>query len=152
MTLRHIYEFKTTLPATIDAVWDFHAQPDVLKKLMPFPIIVHIHRDARTSLMAGEIEFTLWLLFIPSRWRVEHDAGPHEFSFVDRLLEGPVASWQHEHLLREVEGGVELTDRVTLQHYAQGFWALFTRLFFSGLPMQILFFYRHWRTRREILR
>ncbi len=107
-----------------------------------------IQRDDRTSLTEGEIEFTLWFGPLPVHWTARHEPGPTDTSFRDRMLRGPMKSWLHEHSFRQTDQGVELIDHVTYELPDGGFWALFARLFFDGLPLRFLFFYRHLRTRQ----
>jgi ligand-binding SRPBCC domain-containing protein len=110
---------------------------------------MQLHRDERRSLTEGDIEFSLWFGPIPIRWIARHEPGPTPHSFADSQIKGPLAYWRHEHIFNEVEGGVELTDRVTLAHKS-GWPGLVTRLAFDGPPLRILFAYRHWRTRRAL--
>jgi ligand-binding SRPBCC domain-containing protein len=124
----------------------FHDHPRAINRLTPPPIFVQCLRDDRTSLTDGELDFRLWLGLIPVRWLARHEPGPTPTSFIDRMLSGPLASWQHEHLFREVPGGIELTDRITFAH-KPGLPGLLTRLLFDGLPLRFLFIYRHLRTR-----
>ena len=145
------FETTSTLPATLDAVTRFHEDPRALARLTPPPIIMQLHRDDRRSLTDGEIEFTLWFGPIPFRWIARHEPGPTPHSFADRQVKGPLAYWRHEHIFREVEGGVELTDRIGLAH-RRNLLGVFTGLAFDGLPLRILFAYRHWRTRRALRR
>lgn len=151
-----IFEQKTILNTSLQQVIDFHAQPRAFGKLTPFPIFMQMHRDERTALTEGELEFTLWFGFIPIRWIAQHEPGPIQesdtgYSFADRQLQGPMGSWYHQHIFEVADGGVQLTDRITLSH-KPGFKGLLTRLFFDGLPLRILFMYRHWRTRRAVER
>ena len=95
------------------------------------------------------MRFTLWFGPIPIRWLARHEPGPTSHSFADSQVKGPLAYWRHEHIFNEVAGGVELTDRITLAHRG-GLRGLWTRLAFDGLPLRILFAYRHWRTRRAL--
>jgi ligand-binding SRPBCC domain-containing protein len=130
----------------MDKMWNFHAAPRAFSTLTPPPIFVQVLRDSRTSLTDGELEFRLWVGPIPVYWHARHEPGPIPTSFIDRQLDGPMAYWEHQHLFRAVPGGVELTDHLTLAH-RPGLAGLFTRLMFDGLPLRILFFYRHLRTR-----
>ena len=145
------FEKSSTLPATLDVVTRFHEDPRALARLTPPPIIMQLHRDDRRSLTEGEIEFTLWFGPIPFRWIARHEPGPRPHSFADRQVKGPLAYWRHEHIFREVEGGVELTDRIRLAH-RRNLLGVFTWLAFDGLPLRLLFAYRHWRTRRALRR
>lgn len=129
----------------------FHEDPKALGILTPPPIFMQPIRDDRTSLTNGEFEFNLWFGPIPVRWIARHEPGPNETSFIDRQISGPMASWEHHHIFTEAPGGVELHDKITLSHKpgVQGF---LTRLMFDGLPLRILFSYRHWRTRLSLTR
>lgn len=143
------FEKTCMLLATLDAVLRFHEDPRTLARLTPPPIIMRLKRDDRRSLTQGEIEFTLWFGLIPIRWLARHEPGPTPHSFADSQVKGPLAYWRHEHIFNEVADGVKLTDRITLAHQ-RGPLGLFTRLAFDGLPLRILFAYRHWRTRRAL--
>ncbi len=140
---------SSIIKTTLDAITAFHNHPRALAHLTPPPIIVQLHRDDRRSLCEGEIEFTLWLGPIPFRWIARHETGPTPNSFADIQVKGPLAYWRHEHIFIEVEGGIELTDRITLAH-RRNLLGFFTRLAFDGFPLHILFAYRHWRTRRAL--
>jgi len=142
---RRVFTKTSVFPSTLERITRFHDEGGP-QALTPPPIFVQVHRDARTSLTEGELEFTLWMGPIPVRWLARHEAGPTPTSFADLMVRGPLAYWRHEHIFREVQGGVELTDRVTLEH-KPGWRGWLTRLAFDGLPLQILFFYRHLRTR-----
>jgi ligand-binding SRPBCC domain-containing protein len=133
----------------MEAMVHFHEAPDALKVLTPPPLFVQMVRDARVSLTQGEVEFILWFGPLPIRWTARHEPGPTETSFIDRLLTGPMASWEHQHIFRTVDHGVELTDKITFAH-KPGWRGILTRLVFDGLPLRFLFWYRHWRTRRAL--
>lgn len=142
----HIFEKSSIMKTTMEKMIAFHEDPNALRNLTPPPIFMQLHEDNRTSNTEGDLKFTLWFVFIPIKWHAEHQEGPTKTSFADMQLSGPMAYWRHEHIFEEVEGGIKLTDRVTLAHQA-GIKGLLTRLMFDGLPLQILFFYRHLRTK-----
>jgi len=102
-------------------------------------------------LSEGELEFNLWFGPIPIRWIARHEPGPTENSFADRMVKGPMAYWRHEHIFESVSDGAKLTDRVTIAH-KPGISGLITRLMFDGIPLRILFFYRHMRTKAALRR
>lgn len=147
MTLK-TFEYRSCAKTTMAQVLAFHQDPRAIAWLTPPPIFITIQRDARTSLTSGELEFTLWFGPLPVCWTAQHQPGPTETSFRDAIVRGPMAQWEHQHVFREVEGGVELSDCLIYEHRASGFWSIFTRLMFDGLPLRMLFFYRHLRTRQ----
>jgi ligand-binding SRPBCC domain-containing protein len=146
-TLRH----RSVVRATMAEMTRFHAAPEALRVLTPPPIILQVLRDERTALTAGEITFRLWFGPLPVRWVARHEPGAYPTVFVDRMIAGPMACWRHEHRLRAVKQGVELTDVVTYAHQP-GWRGLLTHLAFDGLPLRAVFAYRHWRTRRALER
>ncbi len=148
---RRVFTKTSRINASLDDLLRFHQDPSALSRLTPPPIFAQLQRDERASITEGEVEFTLWLGPLPIRWLARHEPGPTPTSFADLQIAGPMEHWRHEHIFREVAGGVELTDRVTLAHKS-GLRGLFTRLAFDGIPLRILFAYRHWRTRLALQR
>ena len=134
---------------TSDRVQRFHEDPKTLAKLTPPPVILQLWRDARRSNAEGEIEFIMWLGPFPIPWVARHEPGPTPHSFADRQVKGPMAYWRHEHIFIEKAGGVELLDRIVMAH-RRGLVGLITRLLFDGMPLRILFAYRHRRTRMAL--
>lgn len=151
MSPERIFVHQSDIPGSMQDVWDFHAGPDAFQRLAMPPMIATIQRDQRLSLTEGIVDFTLWIGPLPIRWQATHLPGPIDTSFVDIMESGPLAEWEHTHLLEKISGGVRLTDRIKFRHLS-GPSGWFTRLLFDGLPLRILFIYRHWRTRREVQR
>ena len=144
-----VFRKSSFIKTSLAEIRRFHQAPQALASLTPPPIRMRVQRDDRLSLCEGEIEFTLSFGPIPIRWVARHEAGPTPDSFADAQVRGPLAYWRHEHIFTEIAGGVQLTDRITLAHRS-GLAGLFTRLAFDGLPLRLLFAYRHWRTRRAL--
>jgi ligand-binding SRPBCC domain-containing protein len=143
------FEHRSLMPGSLQTLVEFHEDPRALSRLSMPPTFIQVLRDERTSLTAGRIAFRLWLGPLPVRWVAEHIPGPTETSFTDRMVEGPMSRWEHQHIFEAAEHGAVLVDHVTLAH-KPGLMGLFTRLVFDGLPLRILFIYRHWRTRRAL--
>jgi ligand-binding SRPBCC domain-containing protein len=145
-----VFEHRSRFPAPVEALRAFHENPDALALLTPPPLVVQTLRDTRTSLVEGDLVFRMWFGPLPVRWHARHEPGPTALSFVDRMVDGPMATWVHEHIFiptgGPTGGGAELVDRVTLAH-KPGWRGALTRLFFDGVPLRLLFRYRHWRIR-----
>jgi ligand-binding SRPBCC domain-containing protein len=143
-----VFQHKSVIPTSLETIIRFHEQPNALKLLTPPPLIVQVVKDERLSNTQGTVDFVLWFGPVPVRWLARHEPGPIATSFIDRMLVGPLAAWEHQHLFRAVEGGVELLDRITFAH-KRGWRGWLTRLIFDGVALKFLFSYRHWRTKRE---
>ena len=146
-----VFEKRSIFKTDLSRVITFHNDPAVFSKLAPPPIFIQVKEDRRTSLEEGDLRFVLWFGPFPVAWHAQHEPGPAEHSFADRMISGPLAYWRHEHIFEAVEGGVRLTDRITLAHH-QGLRGILSRLMFDGLPLQFLVFYRHLRTRWAVER
>lgn len=144
-----VFEKSSVIETSLDAMIRFHEAPRALASLTPPPIRMRVQRDERRSIAEGEIEFTLWFGPLPIRWIARHEPGPARNSFADLQVKGPLAYWRHEHIFTKVAAGVRLTDRITFAH-RRGLVGLLTRVAFDGLPLRLLFAYRHWRTRRAL--
>jgi ligand-binding SRPBCC domain-containing protein len=147
----HVFEHQSIIPTTLSSIMAFHDDPKALAKLTPPPPLMffQVLRDDRQSLTDGELEFRLWFGPIPIHWLALHLPGPTENSFMDRMVEGPMATWEHKHIFEETGGGIRLIDRITLAHKPD-LEGVITRLVFDGLPLRFLFIYRHWRTRMAL--
>lgn len=141
------FEHRSVINTSMDAIQHFHDDPRALRWLTPPPLFIQIVRDDRVSLTQGEVDFRLWFGPVPVRWLARHEPGTTPTSFVDRMLEGPMAVWVHQHNFRSVAGGIELSDRISLAH-RHGWRGVLTRLIFDGAALRFLFTYRHWRTKR----
>lgn len=145
-----IFRKSSVIKTTLAQMKHFHEAPQALASLTPPPMRLRVNRDERRSISEGEIDFTLLFGPLPIRWLARHETGPTADSFADVQVQGPLAYWRHEHIFTVVAGGVELTDCITFAH-RPGFTGLLTRLAFDGLPLRLLFVYRHWRTKRALL-
>lgn len=143
-----VFEQRCLLPATMDRVIAFHEDPRALKMLTPPPVFIQVHRRDWRSATEARLEMTMWFGPLPLRWVAQHEPGPIPASFVDRMVEGPMASWVHEHRFLQGDHGVELLDRVSYEHRPG---AILTRILFNPLALRTLFGYRHWVTRRSLL-
>src|SRR5512141_2960240 len=106
------FQHRSVIRTSIEAITQFHSAPNALVVLTPPPLIIQMVRDGRVSLTEGEVVFKLWFGPLPVLWKARHEPGSIPTSFIDRMLAGPMASWQHEHRFRAVDQGVELTDEI----------------------------------------
>ena len=113
------YSLKKTqfIPVTLDQAWAFFSNPANLQSITParmnFRIISQHHGD---RMYPGQIiEYKVSPLSgISMYWMTEITHVQDRKYFVDEQRFGPYSLWHHQHLFREVPGGVEMTDIV---HY-----------------------------------
>ena len=142
-------QFSSDLPVEPQDVWAYHEAPGAFGRLTPPPIFFQVLSDQRSSLTEGRLSFRLWFGPVPVRWVAFHEPGPTEYSFTDRMETGPVDVWVHDHIFEASSCGTRLTDRIQIV-YPGGLRGLVARLFFGKPALKTLFWYRHWRTRRDL--
>ena len=146
---RKVFLHRSEMRGSLRALRRFHEDPRALQRLTPVFMPLRIVRDERRSLSEGDVELRMGLGPFSYRWLARHEPGPTAHSFTDRMAEGPLAHFVHQHIFEEAERGVVLTDRIALAH-RPGWRGLLTRLVFDGPALRLLFIYRHWRTRRAL--
>lgn len=123
-----VYVLKSvqTLPAGIEAVWQFFSNPQNLFTMTPPALNLKTTNKADLPQMhPGQIiTYTVKpLLGIPLFWLTEITHVKEQRFFVDEQRRGPYALWHHQHHFMPVAGGVQMTDLV---HYALPFGPLGT--------------------------
>lgn len=102
------------LPVSLQEAWDFFQNPANLATITPdymgFNILSEVPEEMYPGLF---IHYKVSpLLGIKMNWTTEITYVNAPNYFVDEQRVGPYAIWHHEHHFKEVEGGVEIVDRV----------------------------------------
>lgn len=111
-------ETKQKIRASIDEVWDFISNPKNLQKITPDYMGFEILGKSLPDQMYEGIiiRYTVKpLLGIPMTWVTEITHIRDKEYFVDEQKVGPYALWHHQHQIKPVEDGVEMSDIVTYQ-------------------------------------
>ena len=113
----NVLQREIRLPITIAQAWDFFSDPRNLPRITPPEMGFKVTSPLPERMYAGMIiTYRIRPLFkVPVTWVTEitHMDEPH--MFVDEQRFGPYRFWHHQHLFREVPGGVAMRDIV---HYA----------------------------------
>ena len=109
-------ESKQFLPVSIDEAWDFFSSPENLKAITPDHMGFNITSKKFDKMYPGMLITYIVkpLLGIKMRWCTQITQVVENKYFIDEQRFGPYNLWHHQHLFKEVEGGVEMTDIV---HY-----------------------------------
>lgn len=102
-----------TIPASIDEVWKFFADPHNLAAITPdamnFSIESAPDRDLRLD---DVIRYRLRIGGIPIRWVSKITDWRPGVSFVDLQLRGPYRRWRHLHAFEATSNGTRMTDEI----------------------------------------
>jgi len=108
-------ETKQFINSDLDSVWDFMSSPKNLAVLTPEHMGFEVlSKFEETKMYPGQIiEYYVSPLFnIKLRWVTEITHVKDKEYFVDEQRFGPYAFWHHQHFLKEVSGGVLMSDIV----------------------------------------
>ena len=140
-----VFDYSFTVPASLQAVRDFHRDTSALKRLTPPPTIVQL--ISIEPLAEGSVsQFVLWVGPLPLRWTAVH-RDVTERGFTDVLAAGPAAAWAHTHRFTPLSTNLtRIDEHIEFQHKS-GLWGLVTRLLFSWPNLYFMFTYRKLATR-----
>jgi ligand-binding SRPBCC domain-containing protein len=110
-------KFEQALPISLQEAWDFISSPHNLKVITPDYMKFEVTNEAFSENMYPGMVITYKvrpLFNIPLNWCTEITHVNHLHYFVDEQRFGPYSFWHHQHHIKEVDGGVLMTDIV---HY-----------------------------------
>ena len=136
-------EAKQQLPISIEEAWDFLANPRNLSKITPEYMNFCITSSVPDKMYPGLIiTYTVCPLpNVPMTWVTEITQVQEPYSFVDEQRFGPYRMWHHQHFLKEIDGGVEVSDQI---HYVMpfGFLGNMARAMFVKKQLKGIFDFR----------
>ncbi len=106
---------KQRLRVSVEEAWDFLSNPANLAVITPPDMKFIVRSELPDKIYEGLIiEYRVRpLISIPVTWITEITHVSEPMFFVDEQRVGPYRMWHHEHRLREVADGTEMTDRVS---------------------------------------
>lgn len=115
----HSLKMVQKIPAGIGEVWELFSSPGNILKLTPeYMALRIISGGGYPVIFAGQIiAYTVKPLWgMPIHWVTEiKEVYPGKF-FMDAQKKGPFRFWEHQHYFKEIDGGVEMTDRLRYQN------------------------------------
>ncbi|HEX7829742.1 MAG TPA: SRPBCC family protein [Thermoanaerobaculia bacterium] len=113
MSRRGVLERTTFIDAPIADVFDFFSLPENLGRITPPQMRFRILRGPNRRLREGDnIQYSMRVFGIPLRWTTRIALWRDGDAFADLQESGPYRYWLHTHTFREVDGRVEMHDRV----------------------------------------
>lgn len=102
------------IPISLKEAWNFFQNPSNLSKITPSEMGFETLSEVPEKMYPGLfIHYKVSPLFgIKMNWTTEITYVQEPNYFVDEQRVGPYAIWHHEHHFKEIEGGVEMLDRV----------------------------------------
>jgi len=106
---------KQLLPMSLDKAWSFFSDPRNLSRLTPQWLNLKITSDLPDEMYEGMIiSYKVHpILGIPINWVTEITSVVKKKYFIDEQRFGPYKFWHHQHLFKEIDGGIEMEDIVS---------------------------------------
>ena len=110
----HSLVHQTIIKRPIHEVFEFFSNAENLNLITPPEFNFKILSPLPIKMYAGtRIEYSIKFKGIPFKWKTEISAWEKEQYFIDKQLSGPYKIWEHTHLFKAVEGGTEMTDKLS---------------------------------------
>jgi ligand-binding SRPBCC domain-containing protein len=108
-------KYTQKLPISLEKSWDFFAEPSNLQVISPQHLRFEtMNEEGNCKMFAGQIicHRIRPILHIPLNWVTEITHVDAPYFFVDEQRFGPFRFWHHQHIFKELDHGVEMTDIV----------------------------------------
>ncbi len=110
----HQFERTQSFPISIEECWNYFSNPLNLKDITPPSLNFTMISLPSEEMYEGMIiEYTVTpIVNIKIRWvaEIKHVNKPNYF--IDEQRFGPFKFWQHQHMFKEIEDGVEMKDLI----------------------------------------
>ena len=144
-----IYEGSFIVKAPLERVWDFHADPMALPRVMTGPVKMDVLHVDRPLAPGGRIHTMMRVGPFKQRWNLMLKAREPMKFFTDEQIagEGPMKRWTHTHAFEPAAGGTRVIDRLEYE-LPLGVLGKIAGALVGNLTMRIMFASRARATRR----
>lgn len=147
-----IYEGSFLVKAPLARVWEFHADPMALPRVMTGPVKMDVLHVDRPLMPGGRIETVMRVGPIKQPWNLMLKAREPMRYFTDEQIagEGPMSVWKHTHAFEAVAGDPNSTRVIDRLEYELplGVLGKMAGALFGNLTMRMMFASRAKATRR----
>ncbi|HYA98023.1 MAG TPA: SRPBCC family protein [Methylomirabilota bacterium] len=115
--MKEFFIRASEMPASAEAVYAFHAAPGALQKLLPpwEPVRI-IARSGGIEDIGARVILSVSVGPFSRKWVSEHVECEPGQMFVDRMVSGPLAYWEHMHVfIPDGPNASTLEDRITYE-------------------------------------
>lgn len=143
------FEHSFVVHAPLARVWEFHADPMALPKVMTGPVKMNVLHVDRPLLPGGRIHTVMRVGPIKQRWNLTLKAREPMQYFTDEQIagEGPMRMWLHTHAFEPIENGTRVIDKLDYE-LPFGVIGKIAGALFGNLTMRMMFASRTKATRR----
>ncbi len=109
----HTLQKEQIISQPLSTVFSFFDQPENLSLLTPKSMRFIILTPSPIQMKTGaEIDYRIWLMGIPLKWKTLITLYEPPFRFVDEQVKGPYQYWHHLHTFKDLGGRTLMQDEV----------------------------------------
>lgn len=140
---------SSELPFSIEDVFQYHARPGAIDRLIPIWEKIRIEERSANIERGARVVLQSRLFGMPQTWVAEHTQYDPPQLFEDTMLNGPFPHWVHQHRMKSVDSSSSvLTDSIEYQLPLQPF-SNVARSWVIG-QLETMFRYRHSVTEQDL--
>ena len=144
-----LFERSSSIPCDRQELFDYHANPGAIDRLIPPWERVSIERRSDSLAIGSEVIIRNSFFGFPVRWCAKHMKLNAPHSFEDVQLSGPFKSWVHDHHFESVDSKNSLLhDRI--QFETKFGWLGRLALPIVRSKLESMFAYRHLTTQADL--
>ena len=108
-----VFEASVELACSPEVAFEFLVQPENIRLITPSSVMLVFDAAPKRLSLGARMEFRVQAYGVVRSAVYEVTAWDEPRRFVERQIEGPTGSWEHEHLFQPTSNGVRVTDRIT---------------------------------------
>ncbi len=149
--MSEVFTYRSKMPASAEAVYRFHAEPDALERLTPpWEKSKVVARTGSIEKPGSTVTIRVTVGPFSQNWISEHVACEPNVMFRDVMRSGPFRRWEHTHrFLPETDQSSWLEDTVEYEFPLGWLGKLFGGAY-TRRRLQRLFEWRHRTTAEEL--
>ena len=138
------FTYRSKLPASAEAVYRFHTEPDALERLTPpWEKVQVVSRTGNIEKPGSQVTLRVSVGPFSQNWIAEHVAVEPDRMFKDVMRTGPFPKWEHTHkFIPETDDSSWLEDTVEYEFPLGWLGKIFGRGY-THRRLQRMFEYRH---------
>ncbi len=143
------FEHSFLVQAPLKRVWDFHADPMALPKVMTGPVKMDVLHVDRPLAPGSRIHTVMRIGPFKQCWNLTLKAREPMQYFTDEQIagEGPMKTWSHTHAFAAEKNGTRVIDKLDYE-LPLGMLGKIAGALFGNITMRIMFASRARATRR----
>ena len=143
--------YRSKMPASAEAVYRFHVEPDALESLTPpWEKAQVVHRTGSIEKPGSQVTLRVSVGPFSQNWIAEHVAFEPNRMFKDVMRTGPFRKWEHTHkFVPETDHSSWLEDTVEYE-FPLGWFGKFFGGAYTRSRLRRMFEYRHRTTAQQL--